>query len=133
MTNNWKFVLKSNLLYEEVEGRKHSWHSHPEINSEAETYMVKVVIKPGEGHDFHVHPEMHEILYVLEGKAEQWIEDERKILQKGESVYINAAVVHATFNAGDTDLEFLAILSPSGGWEAGTVDVSGEKPYSAYR
>lgn len=130
---NWKFVKEKDTMYERVMGRVHHWHYHPKVIEHAGSYMVKVVISPGDGHDFHVHPKMHEILYVLKGKAEQWIEDEMQILEAGDSVYIDANVVHGTFNAGDENLEFLAILSPPKGWEAGTVDVSGEEPYSEYR
>lgn len=133
MMQNWKFVKESDTHYEKVMGRVHHWHYHPEVIEQAGSYMVKVVIRPDDGHDFHIHPEMHEILYVLKGKAEQWVEDEMRIMEAGDSVYIEANVAHGTFNAGKEDLEFLAILSPSDGWKAGTVDVSGEKPYSTFR
>lgn len=133
MKKNWKFIRNEDLLYELVEGREHYWHSHPDTIPKAGSYMVKVVVKEMQGHHFHVHPEMHEILYVLQGKAEQWIEDEVQILEPGDSVYIDAGVVHATFNAGAENLEFLAILSPPVGWNSGTVDMSNKKPYSEYR
>lgn len=120
-------------MYEKAFGRVHYWHYHPEIIKQADSYMVKVVMPKGGGHNFHVHPEMNEILYVLKGTAEQWIEDEMQILEEGNSVYIGANVAHGTFNAGEGDLEFLAILSPPEGWEAGTVDVSENAPYSEYR
>lgn len=133
MRKDWKFTRSRELLYEKVEGREHYWHYHPQTIENAESFMVKVVVKKTDGHPFHVHPEMHEILYVLRGRAEQWIEDEVQILEPGDSVYIDAGVVHATYNAGEEDLEFLAILSPPSGWEAGTVDMSTEQPYSEYR
>ena len=120
-------------MFEKAFGRDHHWHYHPEIIEKADSYMVKVIVPVGAGHDFHVHPEMHEILYILKGCAEQWIEDEMQFLEEGDSVYIDADVVHATFNAGKDELEFLAILSPPDGWEAGTVDVSGKEPYASYR
>ena len=120
-------------MYEKAFGRVHYWHYHPEIIKQADSYMVKVVMPKGGGHNFHVHPEMNEILYVLKGTAEQWVEDEMQILEEGSSVYIGANVAHGTFNAGEGDLEFLAILSPPEGWEAGTVDVSENAPYSEYR
>lgn len=120
-------------MFEKAFGRDHHWHYHPEIIEKADSYMVKVIVPVGAGHDFHVHPEMHEILYILKGRAEQWIEDEMQFLEEGDSVYIDADVVHATFNAGKDELEFLAILSPPDGWEAGTVDVSGKEPYASYR
>ncbi len=133
MNNRWKFVNQEDLFYEKVSGREHYWHYHPDTIAKAGSYMVKVVIREGDGHDFHVHPEMHEILYVTQGQAEQWIEDEVRVLEVGDSVYIEAGVVHATFNGGKGDLEFLAFLSPTSGWDAGTVDRSQEKPYSEYR
>lgn len=133
MSKNWKFVKERDMLFEKAFGRDHYWHYHPEVIKKADSYMVKVVVPEGMGHDFHKHPEMHEILYILKGRAEQWIEDEMQFLETGDSVYIDADVVHATFNAGEGELEFLAILSPPEGWEAGTLDVSGMEPYSGYR
>ncbi|MGI9549568.1 MAG: cupin domain-containing protein [Aurantibacter sp.] len=133
MKKNWKFIKKSDLMYEKVLGREHYWHTHPELNHQGDCFLVKVVVKEGEGHDFHKHPEMNEILYVLRGRAEQWIEDEMQQLDIGESVFIAADVVHATFNGGKGELQFLAIMSPSEGWGAGTVDVSQELPYVDYR
>lgn len=120
-------------MFERAFGRDHYWHCHPDTMEGAGSYMVKVVVPEGGGHNFHVHPEMHEILYVLKGTAEQWIEDEMQLLEAGDSVYIGAHVAHGTFNAGLGELEFLAILSPPEGWEAGTVDVSENAPYSEYR
>ena len=38
-----------------------------------------------------------------------------------------------TFNVGEGELEFLAILAPSPGWEAGTVDEYDNEPYAHYR
>ena len=133
MSKNWKFTKDKDLLFERAFGRDHYWHYHPDTVEGAGTYMVKVRMPRGGGHDFHRHPGMHEILYILKGTAEQWIEDEKRLLVAGDSVYIDIDMVHATFNAGDGELEFLAILSPSEGWEAGTIDVSQELPYSGYR
>lgn len=121
------------MLFEEAFGRDHYWHYHPDIVKKADSYMVKVIVPKGMGHDFHRHPEMHEILYILKGRAEQWIENEVQFLEVGDSVYIDADVVHATFNAGEDELEFLAILSPPEGWKAGTLDVGKDEPYVNYR
>ena len=133
MSEYWKFVNDSDIPREEVSGRDHYWHFNKESSEEAETYMVKVVMKKGDLHDFHRHPEMNEILYIVKGSAEQWVENEVKILGPGDSVYIAADVVHATINHGEEDLEFLAVLGPSSGWEAGTIDESSNLPYSNYK
>ena len=133
MEKKWKFVKKQDLQKEQVLGRDHYWHFNAELSKKADTYLVKVNMPPGGFHDFHRHPEMNEILYILKGTAEQWVEDEKQILGPGESVYIDPNVVHATFNAGEEELEFLAILAPSAGWAAGTIDEYENLPYSGYR
>lgn len=126
----WKFVNERALPKEEVAGRDHYWHYNPEITQAAETILVKVVVPVGGGHPFHRHPEMNEILYILKGRAEQWVEEEMQYLERGDSVYIAPDVVHATYNAGEEELEFLAVLSPAHGWKAGTIDESGSFPYA---
>ncbi len=133
MDKYWKYVRAENTVKERVLGRDHYWHFNAELTEQAETYLVRIVMEKGGQHDFHRHPEMNEILYVLKGTAEQWVEDEVRMMGPGDSVYIAPNVVHGTFNAGDGDLEFLAILAPSSGWKEGTIDVSGELPYSEYR
>jgi len=129
----WQFVKDKETTIEEVDGRDHYWHFNQELSGQADTYMVKVIMKKGGSHNFHRHPEMNEILFILKGQAEQWVEDEKQILGPGDSVYIDPNIVHATFNHGDDDLEFLAILAPSKGWEAGTIDEYENMPYAGYR
>ncbi|WP_149304348.1 cupin domain-containing protein [Pareuzebyella sediminis] len=133
MPEQWKFSKEKDLMFEQAFGRDHYWHYHPDTIEGVRSYMVKVVVPEGKGHDFHRHPEMHEILYILKGRAEQWIEGEMQYLEEGDSIYIDADVVHGTFNAGEGPLEFLAVLSPPEGWAAGTLDVSDEEPYASYR
>jgi len=133
MNNYRKFVKDREINKEEAFGRDHYWHYNDALSPEADTFMVKVVMKKGDRHHFHRHPEMNEILYILKGTAEQWIEKEMQILGPGDSVYIDPDVVHAIFNAGEDELEFLAVLGPSRGWAAGTIDESQKAPYSDYR
>ena len=133
MSKTWKFTKDQDIIFEKVLGRDHYWHYNPEITALADTILVKVTMPVGGSHNFHRHPEMNEILYIIKGKAEQWVEHEMQILEGGDSVYIDPNVVHATFNAGNEDLEFLAILAPGAGWEAGTIDEYENLPYSTYR
>jgi oxalate decarboxylase/phosphoglucose isomerase-like protein (cupin superfamily) len=63
-------------------------------------------------HAFHTHPNKEEVIYVITGEAEQWVEMEKRILGPGSSVYIPKSAVHATFNRSDRDLTFIAIITP---------------------
>lgn len=133
MSKFFQFVMDSKTPIEVLDGRTHHWHFNPEVTEGADTILVKVIMKQGACHDFHRHPEMNEILYFLKGKAEQWVENEKQILGPGDSVYLDPNMVHATFNIGDEDLEFLAVLAPGNGWKAGTIDEFLNEPYASYR
>src|SRR5206468_498693 len=62
---------------------------------------VEATFLPSKSHAFHRHPNQEEVIYVLAGELEQWVEDERRMLRAGDAVVIPAAVVHASYNVGD--------------------------------
>ena len=95
--------------------------------------FVRAQLPPGEAHNFHFHPKMEEILYILSGAAEQWAEREKKIMRAGDSFYVPAGIIHATFNPGPEPLEFLAILSPADSGGPVTIEVSAEEPWKSLR
>lgn len=95
--------------------------------------LVRVTMPPGKGHQFHRHPAMEEIIYVIQGKAEQWVDKEYRILGPGDSAHIPMNMVHGTYNAGETDLVFLAILSPAKFEGPALVDVADEAPWAGLR
>jgi quercetin dioxygenase-like cupin family protein len=95
--------------------------------------MVRVRMPPGRAHQFHRHPAMEEIIYVISGTAEQWVDRERRVLGPGESAHIPANMVHGTYNAGSDTLVFLAILSPARAAGPALVDVHHEEPWRSLR
>ena len=86
--------------------------------------LVRVTMPPGQAHKFHRHPAMEEIIYVVDGQAEQWVDREKRLLGPGEMAHIPTDVVHGTYNAGVGNLVFLAILSPAIFEGPALVDVS---------
>ncbi len=95
--------------------------------------LVRVTMPPGQAHKFHRHPAMEEIIYVVDGQAEQWVDREKRLLGPGEMAHIPTDVVHGTYNAGTGPLVFLAILSPAIFEGPALVDVSGEEPWASLR
>jgi len=111
-----------------------AWASRPENTESKQLAILDVTIIPGMGHNFHRHPEQEEMIYVLEGEIEQWIEKEKKILKAGDAVFINKGIVHASFQRGDKPAHLLAILGPAvgeGGYEL--EDVSEQEPWKGLR
>jgi quercetin dioxygenase-like cupin family protein len=87
----------------------------------------------GKAHEFHKHPDCEEILYILEGQAEQWVEQERRILGPGDVAHIPKGAVHATYNNSDQPLTFLAILGPATDQAPASIDVYDEEPWCSLR
>ena len=101
--------------------------------AETNLMLVRAHLMPGEAHRFHFHPRMEEILYILSGTAEQWVEREKKILGPGDTLYVAASIVHGTYNIGEGILDFLAVLSPAQSDGPVTVEVNDQEPWKNLR
>lgn len=106
------FTHAESALHETIDGRHHIWHSKPGLTPTDDLLVVHCTIPPGGFHTFHTHPNKEEVIYVIEGEAEQWLETEKLILGPGSSVYVPKSAVHATFNRSSADLKFIAIITP---------------------
>ena len=109
------------------------WLSNKELVGAKELLMVRATIAAGRSHPFHTHPTREEIIYVVSGQAEQWVEDDFRILKAGEMALVPRGAVHGTFNPFDEDVTFLAVLSPLSEGEPNIVDVSEEEPWKSLR
>ena len=129
-----KFVVAKDVTPDVLDWGTLRWLSNPP-NTGAETLtVINVAITPGNGHDFHKHPDQEEVIYVVSGKVEQWVDRDKRILGPGDSAFLPGGVVHASFNVGDGDANIVAILGPcvgATGYEV--VDVSGEAPWNTLR
>ena len=128
-----QFVTAADVEVEELPWGPHEWVCRPGLTAAEGLLLVRVRMPPGKGHAFHRHPALEEIIYVVEGVAEQWVGETSRRLVAGDSAHIPKDVVHGTWNGGDTTLVFLAILSPAIFDGPALVDVSGEPPWNALR
>lgn len=129
-----KFMMSSQTPPEVLDWGKLRWMSNPPVTGAKSLTVIEVTIAPGKGHDFHKHPDQEEVIYVISGKVEQWLDREKRILGPGDSVFIGAGVVHASFNVGDADAQLLAILGPCVGDEGYVlVDVASDAPWNSLR
>jgi quercetin dioxygenase-like cupin family protein len=129
-----KFVIASETTPEVLDWGKLAWLSNPQNTGAGQLTVIGVGLAPGKGHDFHKHPDQEEVIYVVAGKVEQWIDRDKRILVPGDSAFIPAGMVHASFNIGDGNASMVAILGPCVG-ETGyeLVDVAGEAPWKTLR
>ncbi len=92
-------------------------------------YLCRATFPAGEAHHFHYHPGREEIIYILEGVAEQWVGEVRRVLKAGEMALIPPGVPHMTCNPGPEPLKFLAILNNIRAADPMVVDCFKEEPW----
>jgi quercetin dioxygenase-like cupin family protein len=129
----WRFVSFGETEVEKLPGKTHYWYCKPSLVQDTNLIFVCAHLLPGEAHRFHYHPQMEEILYILAGSAEQWVERQKRVLRPGDSVCLPAGMVHATYNVGAEPLQFLAILSPAKSAGPMTVEVGDQEPWNSLR
>jgi quercetin dioxygenase-like cupin family protein len=124
------FITAPDVLHEDWPYCHLEHLSNAELVGAKELFLVRATFPPGALHSFHRHPRREEIIYLLEGQAEQWVGREKRVLGPGDLAHIPMNEPHATFNSGSTPLKFLAILSPVDAPGPFTVDVFNELPWS---
>jgi quercetin dioxygenase-like cupin family protein len=129
------FVRQSEVRNEDFAWGLIGWRCTPGGTGTKHLVVLDVSLGPGQAHTFHRHPGQEEVIIVKSGEVEQWLEREVATLGPGDSVFIDADLVHATFNDGNEPAHLQVVLGPALDTEIGygLVDVSGETPWSSLR
>jgi quercetin dioxygenase-like cupin family protein len=129
-----KFVIAKEIEVKIDDVGASSRLSDPHNTGAQQLTVIDVSFAPGKGHGFHKHPDQEEVILVIAGKLEQWVDREKRILGPGDSAFIPADVVHASFNVADQPAKIVAILGPCvgpTGYEV--VDVANDAPWKTLR
>jgi quercetin dioxygenase-like cupin family protein len=129
-----RFITSGDIEHDRFDWGETGWVSRPELTGSRALCVMDVTLTPGGGHPFHRHADQEEVIWVREGRIEQWIEEDKHELGPGEAVYIAKGVVHASFNDGDEPAKLSVVLSPTAG-ESGyeVIDVFEEEPWASLR
>ena len=76
-----RFVTATTARVELAPWGKHWWLSEPGLTGTKLLTLVRVTMRPGTGHRFHYHPDREEIIYIVDGVAEQWVDREKRRLK----------------------------------------------------
>ena len=131
---NGRFILSTEVEREQLDWGVMGWISHPSNTQAKLLTVMEVTLGPGGGHNFHKHPDQEEVISVVSGEIEQWLESEKTTLKPGDSIFIKPDIVHASFNVSDQPARLMVVLAPcvgKTGYEV--VDVSGEAPWNTLR
>lgn len=128
------FISSMDVKREEAGWGSLAWFSSPTVSNARNLVVIEVTLNPGGAHSFHKHPKQEEAIYVIEGEIEEWVGGEKRTLRPGDSAFIAADVVHASFNLGDEKARLLAILGPCVGPEGyELVDVADQEPWASLK
>lgn len=78
------------------------------FNNENKVKISKFIVEPNCCTPWDLHS-VSELWYVLEGLGEIQIENEKKIIKKGDIEYIQTNSKHRIINIGDKNVEILSI------------------------
>ncbi len=128
------FTIASETEPEILDWGRLRWLCNPPSTGAKDLTVIDVTLTPGRGHDFHKHPDQEEVILCVSGSVEQWVDREKRILAPGDSAFIPAGVVHASFNVGSAEAKVVAILGPCRG-EIGyeVVEMGAEAPWKTLR
>jgi mannose-6-phosphate isomerase-like protein (cupin superfamily) len=82
------------------------------VNGAAQLCIFEQWVSPETGAPTHHHP-VEEVLTVISGKAEMWIDDDHAVLTEGASLVIPAHRKHGFRNVGSQLLHINAVLASS--------------------
>ena len=105
------------------------------IESES-VFFGDLFFSQGDGFNFHEHPNQTEILYLMSGSLEVWIDTERRTMHAGDTLYLPAGTIHAAFNVSEEEARMFVVLNPRiTSEELGLeiVDHSEEAPWNTLR
>lgn len=129
-----KFTFTNKTDYATLDWGRVAALCSPSGTGAKEITILEGHLFPRKGHDFHKHPKQEEVIFVVSGQLEQWIDKEKKILGPGDSAFIPPGTVHASFNAGDGEANILAIFGPSVGADGlEMIDMATEAPWNGLR
>ena len=133
-----RFVQIADAVRETNPWTNNEWLCRPDTVAADKLLLVRANMDPMHCHPFHYHPHREEIIYVIYGRAEQWVDGQSRILSAGEMAHIPLGVIHATYNPHTEPLVFLAILSPAKlpdelAGDPDPVDVSSQEPWASIR
>jgi predicted TIM-barrel enzyme/mannose-6-phosphate isomerase-like protein (cupin superfamily) len=112
-----RFVEAKDVESQVFEWGRMQWMSTPTVTGTRQMAAGTVTLEPGKGHARHNHRGTEEVLYVIEGRGFQTVEDgelQRREISAGVLIHIPAGAYHETINAGPGLMRLLAVYCPPG-------------------
>ncbi len=108
-----RVVSLSHIRRQQLPGRELQWLVTPETIGAEKISMAVMDCPPGSTvRPLHSHKDIEEILFILEGEGEAWVDGEVAAFSQGDAVLFPANSKHMVRNTGNTSLRTCSIFSP---------------------
>ena len=87
------------------------WLASSKLGNSTTMTFGRATISPGHASPRHRHPNCDEILHVLSGRVEHTLEDQRFILEAGDTISLPAGLWHNAIVLGDVSAEMIICFS----------------------
>ena len=111
-----KIVHESEVEEKKIPGRFIRWIADDKTMQPKFLSSCVIRVMPGETvQPAHSHPEGEELIYVINGKGEAWVDGELKPMRDGTAVLFEKGSVHMLRNAGAEEMKVVCFFSPPTG------------------
>ncbi len=69
-------------------------------------------VEPGGQADAHLHPDMEQVFFLLEGQARFTLEGQEHVLGPGDLILVPRGITHHIESVGERSLKVLIIMTP---------------------
>jgi quercetin dioxygenase-like cupin family protein len=87
------------------------WLGSPQIGNVQDMTVGRVIIKRGQANPRHAHGNCEELLYLLKGRLEHTMGDEKVFLNPGDTLTVAAGVFHNARAIGEEDADMMVCYS----------------------
>ena len=113
MTDKQALIRSDETLVVQLPHCVLQWRCHADNTPSTKLALGTATFPVGGGHGRHRHPNAEEIIYLVQGKARQGLEDNEYEMNPGDTIHIPQNAVHFTKNIGGGELVILVAFSAS--------------------
>ena len=88
-----------------------NWLAGNKIGNAQGVTVGRITIRKGRSNPRHSHSNCEEVLYLLKGRIEHSMGEERVVLEPGDTLVVKAGVPHDAVNIGEPDADMIVAYS----------------------
>ena len=111
-----KLIHESGVEEQRIPGRFIRWIADEKTLQPHYLSSCVIRVLPGETvQPAHSHPEGEELIYIVSGEGEAWVEGEIRPMKTGTAVLFEQAQVHMIRNTGEEEMKVACFFAPPTG------------------